>query len=229
MLDVGGSTIIQHQLDNLRLCGIPDNRVTIVTGHNHAQFEHYLRGEGFGGDFVFNPWYQTTNMLVSLWLARPRGNTIVLYGDIVFDHSVLVDVLASRGSAVLAIDRDSELTPEDEKVRVEDGHVTDAGKELDPAESFGEFIGLARFDAQAMHILAEELDAVVRGGGMMDFLTVALVRAADRGVALATCLTEGRPWNDNDSLADLDRSREKIFPRILESQRARSAQEIPHS
>ena len=55
MLDVGGTTIVSHQLENLRACGIRDDRITVVTGHNHAQIEHYLRGEGFGGSFVYNP------------------------------------------------------------------------------------------------------------------------------------------------------------------------------
>ena len=225
MLDVGGTTIIGHQLTNLRLCGIPDDRVTVVTGHNHRQFEHYLRGEGFGGRFVFNPWYLTTNMLVSLWLSRPEGNTVLLYGDIIFDHAILVDLLASRGSAVLCVDGDSERSPEDEKVRIEDGLITAAGKELPPDESQGEFIGLARFDEDGTRILAEEMDKVVQRGGLMDFLTVAFEGMAARGVPLLPCPTEGRPWNDNDTLADLDRSREEIFPRIAAAQQARLAAE----
>jgi len=88
---------------------------------------------------------------------------------------------------------------------------------------------LARFDRVASQALVREMDAVVRAGDLMDFLTVALVRMAQNGTPLIPCPTEGRPWNDNDSLTDLDRSRDKIFPRILEAQRTRAARETTPS
>jgi pyruvate kinase len=215
MLDVGGTTIVCHQLDNLRACGIRDEKVAVVTGHNHAQIEHYLRGEGFGGSFVYNPWFATTNMLVSLWLARPDQNVVVLYGDIIFDPGILADVLATPGEAVLAIDADSEMTPEDEKVIVKDGHLVAASKELDPRQCAGEFIGLARFSRGAARKLFAEMDRVVKSGNLMAFLTVALEQLAARGTPLIPCPTERRPWADNDGLADLDHSREKVYPAIL--------------
>jgi pyruvate kinase len=220
MLDVGGSTIIAHQLDNLHACGIRDENVTVVTGHNQAQIEHYLRGEGFCGSFVYNPWFATTNMLVSLWLARPDSNLVILYGDVIFDPGILADVLATPGDAVLAVDADSEMTPEDEKVIVRDGRIVAASKELDPRQCAGEFIGLARFGRRAARRLFGETDAAVKAGGMMAFLTVAFEQLATHGVHLVPCFTEKRPWADNDGLADLDLSREKVYPAILARRKA---------
>ncbi len=215
MLDVGGTTIISHQLENLRACGIRDEHVTVVTGHNHAQIEHYLRGEAFSGSFVYNPWYATTNMLVSLWLARPDSNIVVVYGDIIFDPTILTDILATPGDAVAAIDGDSDMTPEDEKVIVKDGRVVSLSKELDPAHCHGEFLGLARFSRRAARKLQTELDAIVKQGHMMAFLTLGLERLNEKGTPLIPCWTEGRPWADNDGLADLEHSREKVYPKIL--------------
>ena len=220
MLDVGGTTIVCHQLENLRACGIRDDRITVVTGHNHAQIEHYLRGEGFGGSFVYNPWFATTNMLVSLWLARPDQNLVVLYGDIIFDPGILADVLATPDDAVLAVDADSEMTPEDEKVIVRDGRIVAASKELDPRECAGEFIGLAKFGRRAARRLFTEMENVVKAGNLMAFLTVAFEQLAAHGLPLVPCPTEKRPWADNDGLADLDHSREKIYPAILARRKA---------
>lgn len=223
MLDVGGTTIIQHQIANLRACGIGDDRITVVTGHNHRQIEAYLRGEGFRVQFLYNPWYSTTNMLVSLWMTRPATNLIVLYGDIIFDRAILADLLLTPGPAALAVDCDATLDPEAEKVQVQDGRVVHASKELDPRECFGEFIGLARFDATAARILHDEMDRVVKEGGMMEFLTRGFERLAARGVPLVPCPTQGRPWNDNDGLADLDRSRDVVWPRIVAAYAERDA------
>lgn len=221
MLDVGGTTIIQHQLSNLRACGILDDRVIVVTGHNHRQIEAYLRGEGFRGRFVYNPWYASTNMLVSLWLARPTSNFLVVYGDIIFDRSILADVLATPGSAVLAVDPDAHLDPEAEKVAVQDGRIVRASKELEPDQSFGEFVGLARFDSTGAVALYEECERIVKEGHFQEFLTTAFERLAARGLLIQPCLTLGRPWNDNDGLTDLDRSRDSVFPKIMAAQKAR--------
>jgi choline kinase len=221
MLDVGGTTIIQHQLQNLAACGITDDHVTVVTGHNHRQIEAYLKGEGFRGRFVYNPWYASTNMMVSLWLARPQSNLVVLYGDIIFDRAILADVLSTKGKAVLAVDQDSELGPEDEKVVVRNGRIVKGSKDLDPNDCFGEFIGLARFDAKAAHQLIQAVDARVKAGGLMDFITATFEAAAEAGLDLLPCPTQGRPWNDNDCLADLDRSRDKVFGEILAAHKVR--------
>lgn len=229
MLDVGGTTIIQHQLQNLAACGIHDDQVTVVTGHNHRQIEAYLRGEGFRGKFLYNPWFSSTNMMVSLWMARPQGNLVVLYGDIIFDRTILADVLATKGQAVLAVDGGSELDPEDEKVIVENGRIVRASKELDPAECAGEFIGLGRFEATATQKLYEAMDARIKAGGMMDFITSTFEGLADSGLDITPCSTESRPWNDNDCLADLDLSRDKVFGEILAAHRARDEATSPAS
>ena len=215
MLDVGGITIISHQLENLRLNGVRDSDITIVTGHNHAQIEAYLRSDGFGGKFAFNPWYTTTNMLVSTWLTNISGNTIILYGDIIFDPSILTDILSTQGDVVMAIDESSDMTPEDEKVIIRDGRVIAVNKELDPKTGSGEFIGLMKVSAAGAAALTTEMDKAVKSGNMMAFLSEALESMVRRGAPLVPCYTKNRPWADNDGLADLEHSREKIYPKIL--------------
>ena len=55
----------------------------------------------------------------------------------------------------------------------------------------------------------------MKSGNQMAFLTVAFEQLAARGGPLVPCPTEKRPWADNDGLADLDHSREKVYPAIL--------------
>ncbi len=215
MLDVGGTTIIAHQIENLRRNGIRDADVTVVTGHNHAQIEAYLRLEGFKGSFVYNPWYTTSNMMVSTWLSKLSGNTIILYGDIIFDSTILTDVLTTPGDLVLAVDAQSDMTPEDEKVVIRDGRVVAVNKEIEPKDGGGEFIGLMKVSDAGAAALMNEMDRLVKAGSLMAFLAEALEGLARRGAPLVPCYTEGRPWADNDGLADLEHSREKVYPKIL--------------
>ena len=166
---------------------------------------------------------------VALWMARAKGNHVVLYGDIIFDRAILADLLTTKGQAVLAVDENSELGPEDEKVAIENGRVVRGSKELEPAQSHGEFIGLARFEASATRQLYDAMDARIKSGGMMDFITSTFEGLAQSGLTITPCATERRPWNDNDCLADLDRSRDTVFGEILAIHRARDEATSPAS
>src|SRR5262249_16819667 len=110
----------------------------------------------------------------------------------------------------------------DEKVIVKDSRVVAASKELDPGQCAGEFIGLARFSRRAARKLFTEMESVVMAGNMMAFLTVAFEQLAAKGTSLVPCPPEKRPWADNDGLADLDHSREKIYPAILARTKSKS-------
>ena len=219
MLDVGGETIVSHQLANMQEAGIPSEKVTLVTGHNTRQVEAYLGAEVYDGHFVYNPWFQTTNMAVSLWLAQKRDvNFIICYGDIIFEKSILEDLIATPGDIVLAIDdRAGGFDAEDEKVIVADGCVQRCSKEIPDDEATGEFIGLAKITRRGSRRLWRELGSIARENEMMVFLSEIFQRLAFDDYEIRVCNLGGRPWNDNDTLADLGRSRETVFPLIRES------------
>ena len=218
MLDVGGSTVISHITENLQLAGIDSSETTVAVGHNHQQIEHYLRAEGYHGSFVYNPWFQTTNMTTSLWLCGYRDrNLIIVYGDIVFEPSILEDLIATEGDVVLAVDVRKNLDEEDEKVVIEDGLVTKASKEISLKEADGEFIGLVKLSRRGSRKLYKELDSMARDGLTGAFLSEAFERMAAKGLEIRCCRTKGRAWNDNDTLVDLAETREKIYPRIRDA------------
>ncbi|MFT7618577.1 MAG: pyruvate kinase [Planctomycetota bacterium] len=218
MLDVGGTTIINHIMENLMLSGIPSEKVTIVTGHNNRQVEHYMSDDIFDGNLVYNPWYQTTNMAVSLWLAQKRDTSLILcYGDIIFEPSILEDLIATDGDIVMAIDNRSNFDAEDEKVIIKKGLVVEASKEIPDDKANGEFIGLAKISKKGAGVLWDYLGELVREENMNCFLSEVFEKMSGEGFEIKTCLTNGRAWNDNDNLVDLGVSREKIYPRIRES------------
>ena len=225
MLDVGGTTIIAHQVENLLLAGIPSRSVCVVTGHHHRQIEHYLRSEGFGGTFAFNPWYETTNIATGLWLTKKSGsNLVILSSDVIFDASILEDLLAAEGDVVMAVDRRTSFDAEDEKVVLADDRVLRASKAIPLAEAHGEFIGLAKLTRNGAAQLWEEIDGLVRAGNMTAYLTEAFERLAAKGVPIRALFTAGRAWSDNDNLKDLQMSRETVYPRIRDARAARLPQ-----
>jgi len=111
----------------------------------------------------------------SLACARRQlgGETIVVYGDILFRRYILDGLLASDGDIVVAVDALGALagaraTPRDLVAAerpfsgnyLDDApvHLRAVAQDLSPAESSGEWIGLARFTAQGAAWLREELD-----------------------------------------------------------------------
>ena len=224
MLDVGGATIIEHQIENLMLAGVTSQDICVVDGHNHRQIEHYLRAEGFRGTFVYNPWFQATNLATSFWLARRfDSNLAIIYGDVIFEPSILDDLLAADGDIVLACERRTDVDFEDEKIVLQGDLVKKVSKDVPLEEAHGEFIGLIKATKAGAALLWKEIDQLVREGDLMAFITLAIERLADRGTPIRTVFTNGRAWADNDTLADLERSREKVYPRIREARSARAA------
>jgi choline kinase len=218
MLDVGGATIIGHQIENLKRAGIPSRSICVVTGYHHRQIEHYLRSEGYGGSFAFNPWYQTTNIAAGLWLTKKSdSNLVVLSSDIIFDPAILNDLLAAEGDVVLAVERRTSFDAEDEKVVLKDDRVVRASKDLALSEAHGEFIGLAKLSRRGARQLWDEIDELVRAGKLTAYLTEAFERLAAKGVPIRAVFTDGRAWSDNDNLKDLQVSRESVYPRIREA------------
>ena len=221
MLDVGGTTIIAHQIENLKRAGIPSRSICVVTGYHYRQIEHYLRSEGYDGSFAFNPWYQTTNIATGLWLTKKSSsNQVVLASDLIFDPRILQDLLIAEGDVVLAVERRASFDAEDEKVVLKDDRVLRASKDLPLAEAHGEFIGLAKLTRAGAHRLWDEIDELVRGGNMMAYLTEAFERMAAKGVPIRAVFTDGRAWSDNDNLKDLQVSRETVYPRIRDANTA---------
>ncbi|MBI3318676.1 MAG: isocitrate lyase/phosphoenolpyruvate mutase family protein [Candidatus Omnitrophica bacterium] len=109
MLEVGGKTILQRQLDALHSVGITDTLV--IGGHLHER----IRGEG--ARVLYNPHYDKTHCAHSILFAgeQLKGKTVVAYSDILFDRQILARLLGSPHAVTLVIDRAYQALPRREK------------------------------------------------------------------------------------------------------------------
>lgn len=223
LLDCGGQTILEHHLDNLTRCGILEKDIIVVAGKGLDKMRQALNDRLV--QLVYNPWFETTNMLVSLWLAKDRldSGLVIVYGDIVFDIGILKDLMHQRGDAVLAVER-KKPDEEDEKICVKSGRMVlhpdydnlpkPAHKSIPINDAFGEFIGLAKFSRKGLFRLFQEMDAIVQSNAMNTYLFQAFENMVKSGFAIDIIQTKGRPWNDNDTLDDFKRTRKTVFPAI---------------
>jgi len=105
LTEVGGKPILGRLLDNLRSLGI--SRLVAVTGYLDHCVREYLQKNApdIQVDYVFNPIYQTTNNIYSLWLARQAVQEpfVLVESDLVFEESMLKDMLTPDKIAISKI------------------------------------------------------------------------------------------------------------------------------
>ena len=112
------------------------------------------------------------NNAYSLWLAREylaRG-ALLVNGDTVHPVSVEKSLLAAseaggdgRGRVLIAVDDVKPLAAEEMKVVVDDrGLLTRITKQMDPAQAYGEYIGVTLIEPPAAMPLADALETTWR-------------------------------------------------------------------
>ena len=126
-----GETILSRQLRLLSEAGLQE--VVITTGYYDQVLTDYCAELDTGLKFTFvkNPVYDKTNYIYSIWCARDelKDDILLLHGDLVFDPSVLRDVLNCPVSC-MKVSSTLPLPEKDFKAVVKDGTVRKVGIEF---------------------------------------------------------------------------------------------------
>ena len=83
MLDFGGKTLLQRQLDAYKKCGVKD--ISLIRGYKKEKINYK------GIKYFENTDYKNNNILNSIFYAEKiiNGNIIISYSDILFESSVV--------------------------------------------------------------------------------------------------------------------------------------------
>ena len=152
-------------MDHIRDCGISE--VVIVVGFGFEKVENFLRnydGLGMRIKTLYNPFYQTTNSLTSLWIARGEMNEdiVVINGDDVFEIEVLDKALAVNGEKIcLPIKRKLTYEDEDMKVQLDNGRIQGISKSIKKNIS-AESVGLRVFRDTGVEIIKRAIEEEMR-------------------------------------------------------------------
>jgi phosphoenolpyruvate phosphomutase len=215
MIDVRGQSLLQRLIDVLADSGV--RNVTVVRGYRKEAIALP------GIVTVDNDRYAETSEAYSLACARAQidGDTIVVYGDILFRRYILDGLLDAEGDIVIPVDTLGRWRRSGAAVRdlvaasrpfsgdyLDDGPVRllTVSPTLPAAECCGEWIGLARFTAQGVRWLREEID-LIEAEGRLDRadLPLLLTRLAEKHAVRVHYITGH--WLDVDTLEDLSNAR----------------------
>ena len=124
-------TILSRQLKLLKKVNITD--IVITTGYYDQVLIDYCESLNLGLNFTFvnNPVYDKTNYIYSIYCAKEHldDDIILMHGDLVFEESVLRDLLDEKDSC-MKVSSTIPLPDKDFKAVVRDGEVKAVGIEF---------------------------------------------------------------------------------------------------
>lgn len=174
LLDIKGKTILERQVGALNECNIKE--IALVRGYKKEAIAlPNIR-------YYDNDRYEETGELFSIFCAESemKGRTIVLYGDIIFDNTILEKLLKSPADIALVVDlawqdqqqrglQPAHINPDlvtladppgksyfSRFVMPEGNHqILKIGRDLPHDQTHGEFIGMAMFSEKGTQALRD--------------------------------------------------------------------------
>ena len=99
LLRIDDQTILENQINHLKKCDIEE--INVVVGFAYQKVEQFLSSLNIINikiNTIFNPFWDSTNSLFSLWCARNvlDEDTVLLNGDDVFELEVLRKIISNK-------------------------------------------------------------------------------------------------------------------------------------
>jgi L-glutamine-phosphate cytidylyltransferase len=160
MLDFGGKTLLQRQLDSYKKNGIND--ISLIRGYKKEKINYK------GIKYFENNDYKKNNILNSIFYAEKiiNGNIIISYSDILFDSSVVERTLSSDHDISVVVDidwrgyyvgrKDHPISEAENVIFNSNNEVEKIGKiNTGNEEVHGEFIGMIKLSNRGTEIFKE--------------------------------------------------------------------------
>lgn len=217
LLEVAGKTILDHQLDALKAAGVRE--VCLVLGYRREQIREHVERRHRDIEFTYrvNHHFFETNTAYSLWTAGEEfldRDFYYLNGDVYFDPELIPRLENAPVTSAFAVEK-KRCGEEEVKVVVDAaGRIQRIGKQLDPAECLGEFIGVARVSATITKAFYDALDKLAHApehrNAYFEAALDMIAAEAEQSVVDVTDI----PCIEIDFPEDYDRARTQIAERL---------------
>lgn len=214
LLEVGGRTLLEYQLDALAGCGVTE--LILVTGYLKHIIEEKIAAirtrYPFPIKFVFAPDFAQTNNLHSLWAAKDElidSEFVCLHADVLFHPGILQAAVKDERDLVLVAE--PEILQETMKLQLAGDRVTSVGKHISMKEADGTFPGIAKFSAKGSQLLFAEMGTLLESDKNAYF-TYAVESLIEKGQEVNASFTGSLPWIEIDFAAELVEAEERVLP-----------------
>ena len=217
LVDVNGKSIIERQIELFEKNGITD--IVIVRGYKKKKFcwDNVT--------FIDNEDFANNNQLASLVLAQNMvsGNVLILFGDLIFEQTILDQILASSSDISIAVDLKWKERYDENRnnqfpalAEIESDKITriSENKSLVRKKSSGEFFGIMKLSSKGSKILTDVIEKTKHHKGKfhgsdsfaMGKLPDIIEEVIDLGFTVKPIFVSGK-WFEVDTILDLEKAK----------------------
>ena len=213
LLKIHGKGLIEISVDILSMHGIED--IIVTTGHCYGKVEKVLKGRA---TFVYNPFYQVSGILPSVWLSRnhvENDDFIFITGDSLYHPDILKDCIKKKGSIVVCVEKKN-CDEEDSKVIIKNNKIVKMGKNIELEKATGEFTGILKIEKKANSKVFDTIEKVLKQGKLNAYLTDVLTELKKEKFPLTLVYTNPHPRIEIDYPEDFMKAK-SIFRDSIKS------------
>ncbi len=210
-LKIGKHPLIKYSLKALKSYGIEE--IAFVVGYKK---DHFLKQLGNNYEYIFNPFYATTNNMASLWFAKDfvkSSDFLYLHSDIFYHPKILKKTIANSSEIVLAVEEticDEEMM----KVRVAGNDLLESSKSIPLNEAFGEWTGIAKFKKTGWEKYLIVIEELLAQGDFKAYDTSAMNLLVKKEPLIKIAPFKDLPFVEIDNLEDFKKAKIEILPQL---------------
>jgi len=219
LIDLGnGITLLEHQVKNAISSGIFDE-IIIITGYKTEQIEERIKQyhDSIAISTIFNPFYDVSNNLLSLWAAHYRMNEkdfIVSNGDNIYLKNVYNIIMTKKEEVIqITIDKKHEYDDDDMKVMLNgNNRAVRVHKDIPLNETNAESVGLALIKGEkSRRLFSEKILQLAKNPDYINRFWLEIFNSlTEDGTPVETVEISHDDWREVDFHPDL-----KLLQKIL--------------
>lgn len=157
-LPIDGIPLIRHTVDMLSARNI---ECCVCVGYKKEKIYEALKG--YDVTYYYNPFYDITNSIASLWFARnyTDDELLIMNADVFMSDEIMDMMIDSELNNVLAIDTSRKELGDYFFSTTNNGVLKKYGKELPLSERTGEYVGIAKIGRAFLGTFWERLEEMI--------------------------------------------------------------------
>jgi len=208
LLKIDSETILEHQIENLRKCGIKE--ITMVTGYKAQLIRDFCNERNWQINFVEYEDYANSNNFFSLWLSKEYfiGGFICLNSDVLFDVNILKKLMKSDTDITAVVKHKACYSREDMKVITdENGKIGKIDKKIELTKADGEFIGMMKVSDKISSQVLQFFNKICVTQIKNMWLGEGIQKLIEEGFEIHTLIIKKEPCMEIDFLEDIEESK----------------------
>lgn len=219
LLDVGnGHTLLEEQINRIQKSGVI-SEIILVIGYLAEQIETKIKtydANDLRIKTVYNPFYEMSNNLISLWLGKHEmdDDFLITNGDNLFSYDIFQEIVKENKDGIfLSVSLKDNYDEDDMKVTLEDNIISRVSKLIPDKECNGESPGLVLVRGKKYrNIFKEYLEKLARNKEYINKFWLEVFNFMhENGINVYPWrFKENMEWQEVDLHLDLNKAKELL-------------------